>query len=207
MDYNKLIELRQKISQRMTELLDNDDFELSIKYLMGIHEYLFRGIYPDNGRFRKYNLNKDEEILNGKTVDYPDYHTVPTFLKFAFNDEINMNYSNLSTEDIIINIARFVAAVWQIHPFIEGNTRTTCVFTEKYLNHMGYKVNNNIFKEHAEYFRNTLVRASYHDEELNIKKDIRPLVRFLLEVVNNKEIVHEDLYIKELFNKKVKKRK
>ena len=72
---------------------------------------------------------------------------------------------------------------------------------------MGYKVNNDLFKEHAEYFRNTLVRASYHNEELNIKKDLNPLINFLMDVIMNKEIIYENLYIKELFNKKAKKRK
>ena len=207
MDYNKLIELRGKISVRMTELLSKDDFECSIRYLTGIHEYLFKGVYTGNGHFRKYNLNKDEDILNNETVDYPDYHTLPSFLKFAFNDELKIDYSKLSDREKIVNIAKFSAEIWQIHPFMEGNTRTTCIFMEKYLNSMGYKVNNDLFKEHAEYFRNTLVRASYHNEELNIKKDLNPLINFLMDVIMNKEIIYEDLYIKELFNKKTKKRK
>ena len=207
MDYNRLLELRAKISTRMGELLANDEFELSIRYFMGIHEYLFKGIYTGNGHFRKYNLNKDEDILNGETVDYPDYHTVPSFFKFAFNDELKVDYSKLSRDEIIRNVAKFSAEIWQIHPFMEGNTRTTCIFTEKYLNSLGYKVHNDLFKEHAEYFRNTLVRASYHNEELNIKKDLRPLINFLTDVIMKKEIIYEDLYVKELFDKKLKKRK
>ena len=207
MDYDKLIEQRRKISIRMQELLNKKDFELSIRYLTGIHEYLFKGIYNSNGHLRKYNLNKDEEILNGETVNYPDYHTVPAFLKFAFADESKIDYSKLSTGEKIINVARFAATIWQIHPFIEGNTRTTCIFTEKYLNYLGYKVNNDRFKDHAEYFRNTLVRASYYNEELNIKKDIKPLVNFLLNIIMKKEIVYEDLCVQKLFNKKTKKRK
>ncbi len=207
MDYNKLIELRGKISDRMHDLLKTQEFELSIRYYMSIHEYLFKGIYTGNGRFRKYNLNKEEEILNNESVDYPDYHTVPTFLKFAFNDEKKVNYDNVSTYEKIMNVSNFMATIWQIHPFMEGNTRTTCIFTEKYLNHLGFRVNNDVFKEHAEYFRNTLVRASYHNDELNIKKDPRPLINFLLDVVLEEEIKYEDLYVNELFNKKIKKRK
>ncbi len=201
MDYNKLMELRKKVSERIEILTKNNDFELSIRYLTHIHEELFKGIYHGNGSLRKYNLNKDEDILNGESVDYPDYNTVPSFLKFAFYDEKQINYKNLSTDEAAIKIAQFAHTIWNIHPFIEGNTRTTCVFIENYLNSLGYKVNNEIFKQNAEYFRNALVRASYKNEKLKIKKDIMPLERFFINVLNNQEVVEEDLYVYELFNK------
>ena len=207
MDYNKLMELRKKVSERIEILTKNNDFELSIRYLTHIHEELFKGIYHGNGSLRKYNLNKDEDILNGESVDYPDYNTVPSFLKFAFYDEKQINYKDLSTDEAAIRIAHFAYTIWNIHPFIEGNTRTTCVFIENYLNSLGYKVNNEIFKQNAEYFRNALVRASYKNEKLKIKKDIMPLERFFISVLNNQEVVEEDLYVYELFNKnKGKKR-
>ena len=44
MDYNKLIEYRAKIRDKMDSMLEDDDFELSIKYLTYIHESLFKGI-------------------------------------------------------------------------------------------------------------------------------------------------------------------
>ena len=201
MDYNKLMELRKKVSERIEILTKNNDFELSIRYLTHIHEELFKGIYHGNGSLRKYNLSKDEDILNGDSVDYPDYNTVPSFLKFAFYDEKQINYKNLSTDEAAIRIAHFAHTIWNIHPFIEGNTRTTCVFIENYLNSLGYKVNNEIFKQNAEYFRNALVRASYKNEKLKINKDIMPLERFFISVLNNQEVVEEDLYVYELFNK------
>lgn len=201
MDYNKLMELRKKVSERIEILTKDNNFELSIRYLTHIHEELFKGIYHGNGSLRKYNLNKDEDILNGDSVDYPDYNTVPSFLKFAFYDEKQINYKNLSTDEAAIRIAHFAHTIWNIHPFIEGNTRTTCVFIENYLNSLGYKVNNEIFKQNAEYFRNALVRASYKNEKLKIKKDIMPLERFFINVLNNQEVVEEDLYVYELFNK------
>ena len=206
MDYNKLLELRKKVSERIEELTSKDEFDLSIRYLTGIHEYLFKGIYHGNGGLRRYNLNKDEDILNEETVDYPDYHTVPSFLKFAIYDESQIKYNNLTVQEVACRIARFTVIIWQIHPFIEGNTRTTCVFIENYLNHLGYNVDNKVFKEHAEYFRNALVKASYKNEKLNITKDIQPLENFFLAVLNNEEIIEEDLYVEKLFAKKKTKK-
>ena len=111
MDYNKLIELRKKVSDRIELLTHEDKFDLSIRYLTHIHEVLFKGIFPTNGSFRKYNLNKDEDILNGEGVDYPDYNTVPSFLRFAFYDESKVNYHNLTNEEVAKHIAYFASVI------------------------------------------------------------------------------------------------
>ncbi|WP_303920736.1 Fic family protein [Treponema berlinense] len=55
-------------------------------------------------------------------------------------------------EEKIKHLARFIANIWQIHPFGEGNTRTTAVFTIKYLNSLGFKVNNEPFEKHSRSF-------------------------------------------------------
>ena len=133
MDYIKLIKQRENISMRINDMLASDDFDLSIRYLTTIHEILFKGILFENGHFRKDNLSKDEVILNGDTVKYPDYHTIVSYLKFTIFDEKKIDYDKLNIEDVIYNIANFTAKIWLIHPFYEGNTRTTCVFVEKYL--------------------------------------------------------------------------
>ncbi|WP_288179566.1 Fic family protein [Leyella stercorea] len=45
---------------------------------------------------------------------------------------------------MVRHITRFVSGLWQIHPFGEGNTRTTAVFTILYLHSIGFKVNNDL---------------------------------------------------------------
>ena len=75
----------------------------------------------------------------------------------------------------IEHIAKFVSGLLQIHPFGEGYTRTTAVFTIKYLRSIGFDVNNDIFAEHSWYFRNALVRANYK----NVRKGIESNSDFL----------------------------
>jgi fido (protein-threonine AMPylation protein) len=78
----------------------------------------------------------------------------------------------------IEHFATFIAGLWQIHPFAEGNTRTTAVFAIKYLRTIGVKVENDMFKEHSWYFRNALVRANYRNMAKGIDPDISYLVLF-----------------------------
>lgn len=113
----------------------------------------------------------------------------------------SFDYSKLDSSQIISHIAKFTSGVWQVHPFNEGNTRTTAVFIQKYLNSMGFDVNNEMFKEHSIYFRNALVRSNYG----NIPKGIYPtmdyLIKFFENLLENKNNIlkNDELYVMELF--------
>ena len=58
-----------------------------------------------------------------------------------------------------------------MHPFGEGNTRTTAVFTIKYLRSLGFAVDNDAFRDNAWYFRNALVRANFADYAHDVKRE------------------------------------
>lgn len=81
-------------------------------------------------------------------------------------------------EEMVKHISRFIANVWQVHPFGEGNTRTTAVFTIQYLKHLGFKVTNEVFANNSKYFRNALVRANYSNIQYGIKETTEYLERF-----------------------------
>ena len=84
-------------------------------------------------------------------------------------------------EEIAKHITFFVSRLWQIHAFGEGNTRTTAVFTIKYLRSLGFNADNRIFAENSWYFRNALVRANYN----NLKKGIHENPEFLEKFFRN----------------------
>ena len=67
----------------------------------------------------------------------------------------------------------------RIHPFGEGNTRTTAVFLIKYLRSFGFHIDNELFASHSWYFRNALVRANYYNREKGIDSDDSFLIAFL----------------------------
>ena len=67
----------------------------------------------------------------------------------------------------------------------EGDTRTTAVFFIKYLRTLGFDVTNDIFAEHAWYFRNALVRANYKDLKNGIYETTEFLEIFLRNLLLN----------------------
>lgn len=104
--------------------------------------------------------------------------------------EKNFSYKGLSWDEIAEHIAKFVSNLWQIHPFGEGNTRTTAVFTIKYLRSIGFDVNNDLFAKHSWYFRNALVRANYRNVRKNIEPDMSFLILFFRNLMMDE---HNDL--------------
>lgn len=168
------------VSQRITELLSRGAFHLSADMLVRIHSYLFQDLDPavyHPGDFKTERMVKQEEILNGDSVLYADPLTYEMSLRGAFAQEAAKSYGAFSVDEIE-SFCRMIAFLWQIHPFYEGNTRTVAVFSELYLNSLGFQVANDPFAEHARYYRDALVRAVYRNAPAEIFPDDSFLVFF-----------------------------
>ena len=189
------------VSMRIVELLSLDNFELSVDYLKYIHKYLFQDVYEFAGEFRKIDFSKHEKILNNDSVAYGDSKTLTESLEYDIRLEKDKNYKEISIVEVIQNITDFSSSIWQVHPFREGNTRTTAVFIEKYLISLRYNVDNSLFKDKSIYFRNALVRSNYFNNYLNIKEDKSYLIKFYenLLLSKNNNLHSEDLIVRELF--------
>ena len=167
-----------KVSARITELLQEQTFNFSPAQLTSIHRRLFEGIYKFAGRIRDYNITKQEWVLRGETVYYASADTISETLDYDMGQERNYSYDGKSIDEAISHLTRFCANLWQIHAFGEGNTRSTAVFMIKYLNTLGFKVTNDLFATNSWYFRNALVRANYSNLQEGITETTVFLERF-----------------------------
>ena len=175
------------VSIRTVKLLEKKEFKFSIDYLKKIHKSLFSDILKRNcvGIFRNYNISKNERVLSGNSVIYTDYREISECLNYDFEEEKKIDYAQLSKEGQVKRISKFTSAIWQVHPFIEGNTRTTAIFLIKYLKKLGFKLNEDIFIENSLYFRNALVLSNYSNRELKISNDFRFLTSFFIKLIVN----------------------
>ena len=167
-----------KVSARIAQILSEKSFNFSPSFLIAIHKRLFEGVFKHAGEIRKYDISKKEWVLNGDSVMYGASFELRMALDYDFEREREFSYSNLSMNEIVRHLAFFVSRLWQIHAFGEGNTRTTAVFTIKYLRSMGFKVGNDIFAKNSWYFRNALVRANYKNVDKKIKEEPEYLEKF-----------------------------
>ena len=184
-----------KVSVRITEILSEKAFNFSPTEMQNIHKRLFTGIYEEAGKYREYNFTKKEWILNDDTVTYSSYEAIKETIEYDFNQEKNFSYKDLSLDDSISHLSRFISNIWQVHPFCEGNTRTTAVFLIKYLRTFGFNVNDEIFADNSWYFRNALVRANYKNYEKNVFEDITFLEKFFYNLLTNTKYELKNRYM------------
>lgn len=168
------------VSQRIAELLARGAFFLSAEMLTRIHGYLFQDLDPSvyhPGEFKSERMIKQEEILNGDSVLYADPLTYDMSLRGAFASEAGKAYGAFGADELR-GFCHTIAFLWQIHPFYEGNTRTVAVFSELYLNYLGFDVANDPFENNSRYYRDALVRAMYRNAAAGIFPDDRFLIAF-----------------------------
>jgi fido (protein-threonine AMPylation protein) len=177
-DTENRTEEADKVSARIAQILGEKTFSFSPAEYLSIHRRLFQDIYSHAGKIRDCNITKQEWVLNGETVLYASAENLEATLEYDFRQEKQFSYRGLNLTETVLHITDFVSGLWQIHPFGEGNTRTTAVFAIKYLRTFGFDVNNSLFEEHSWYFRNALVRANFNNFTKNIHATKEYLLRF-----------------------------
>ncbi len=192
------------VSSRIAEILSETAFSFSPNEYIAIHRKLFQGIYKYAGKIRDYNITKKEWVLDGATVTYGSASELRATLEYDFLQEKSFSYKGLSMDEILHHLALFVAGLWQIHIFGEGNTRTTAVFFIKYLRTLGFSATNDIFAKNAWYFRNALVRANYTNLRKGINETTEYLELFLRNLLlnENNELLNRNLHISGLYEAK-----
>ena len=179
------------VSQRIAEVLARGSFALVDDMPRIIHRQLFRDLPAEVFRPGEYKLEplvKQEKILNGDSVLYADPTLVDASLRYLFDEERDAgDYGTALEGSNLSRFVRFIALIWQVHPFQEGNTRTTAVLAALYLRQLGFNVGNEPFEHHARYFRDALVRANYRNAAAGILPDSGFLQRFFDNLVNGAE--------------------
>jgi len=173
-------ELREadKVSARIIEVINDGGFDLSPSYFAALHALIFEDVLKFAGGFREVNIRKHEWVLKDDSVTYGDWKAIESSLDYAFDREKKFSYARKRKDRVIEHFSEFIATLWKIHPFREGNTRTTAVFAIKYLKELGYSATNNMFRENSWYFRNALVRACYENAAKGIARTFDPLEQF-----------------------------
>lgn len=180
-----------RVSEKIYQILAEPAFRLDYLSLKYYHKRLFADLEYDifrPGEFRTVNLTKKEPILGGATVEYQDFGLIEESLKYDFAEESEQKYVDMPEADLVARLAEFTSRIWQVHPFMEGNTRTTAVFIEKYLLNLGFQIDNEPFQKDALYFRDALVLANYNNYQTGIVADRSYLESFFRKLLFKGEL-------------------
>jgi len=144
----------------MTAIYNKRYDKFSADTLCDIHRTIFGQIYDWGGEYRTIMMTKSEDVLGGDTVRYAYPKEIKKQLTETMKEVGKLKRTGDNDRDIVFRLTRIIAAIWQTHPFREGNTRTVIVFAVLLAKSLGFEVDHELFKEHSSYVRNALVWAS-----------------------------------------------
>ena len=151
-------------------LIQSKAFDFS--YLLAIHKHIFVDIYEWAGAIRTIPIVKGERVLGGDTIRYSQPDDIEQDCAIVLNKLNDTDWSALGVYETAEVFAKFIAALWQVHPFREGNTRTVITFATQYAEAHGFRMDKTLLKECAAYVRDALVKASdgqYSDYKYLVK--------------------------------------
>lgn len=142
-------------------------YTYDVEHLVNIHKYLFGDIYEWAGAFRKENLYKSERVLSGGSAEYADYHEIEKRLEASLQEYEELDWIKTVKKGEVVS--EFLLALWSIHPFREGNTRTCITFLWHYLKGKGVDFQVALLRNNPMYVRDSLVMANYGQKEYLIR--------------------------------------
>jgi cell filamentation protein len=138
----------------------NHGQELDFNYVKFLHQHIFEDVYPFAGQTRTVQIYMAEMVLGGDTIRYSQPDEIEGHAGNVINKMNGINWRSLSLEDRSMEYTKNIAALWQVHPFREGNTRTTMTFASHFADRNGFPLDKQLFRENANFVRNALVKAS-----------------------------------------------
>ncbi len=137
--------------------LKNSSFQIeNIFDCLKIHDALFGELYEWAGQPRTIDIFKGESLLDGRSIDYVFASYINQALLDLQKEFEAVEWQNLVATEKIEKICYFVSEFWHIHPFREGNTRTSAMMLYFLIKKAGLHVNIDFLSKNGKYFRNAL---------------------------------------------------
>ena len=145
-------------SLRLRELAQNAiEGNYGVRHYLAFHRYIFQDLYDWAGVPRKMNIVKEEPALGGLSVEYSDYPDIRQHLSSVLGAMRKRPWSRYDLEKLTKWFSHDLAALWKIHAFREGNTRTTIHFCCQFADDHGFSIDRRLFEENSHYVRTALV--------------------------------------------------
>lgn len=142
--------LKEITYQPLEEKYNTDHF-------LRIHEYIFQDLYDWAGCPCTISIYKEEDVLGGLSIEYSDPFDIVNELHHVLSEMRSKNWNEMTKEMLTKEFCSSLAKLWKIHPFREGNTRTTITFCCQYLDNIGINISRELFENNARYVRTALV--------------------------------------------------
>ena len=117
------------------------------EYIRNIHRHIFEDIFDWAGEFRTVPVYKTEIVIPGLSLEYSAPKNIEKDLNVVLEELNSTNWSGKNIDEITAQFTDQLARIWRVHPFRDGNTRTTLAFAENYSREHGFSMDIGILLE------------------------------------------------------------
>ena len=134
--FAKLIDIGESFKQKY-----------DVEYIKSIHRHIFEDIFDWAGEFRTVPVYKTEIVIPGLSLEYSAPKNIEKDLNSILEELNSINWSGKNIDEITAQFTEQLARIWRVHPFRDGNTRTTLAFAENYSREHGFSMDIGILLE------------------------------------------------------------
>jgi len=193
--------LKNKLGLKDGDLLDKAEIEFSCNaihnlltsplrgnfdfvHLCQFHAHIFGDVYEWAGQPRSVPIEKQEAILGYMSIEYAKPQNIAAEANTILQQINSVEWEMLAIDQQADKLSTFFAELWKIHPFREGNTRTTVTFICQFAESKGLTLNRELFEQNAAYVRSALVAATavFSDGDFRKPEHLVRIVRDSLEL-------------------------
>ena len=167
-------------STRLKEIMEHPikgNFDLDHLYRM--HNYIFQDLYDWAGQPRIINIEKSEPVLGGISIEYSDFKDIKFIASSVLSKMEEVDWGKFSLDEKAESLSKYMAELWKVHIFREGNTRTIVTFICQYADSKGFVLDTELFEQNRAYVRSALVAASAVFKGLGDKSKPQYLVKIV----------------------------
>lgn len=171
-------------SIRLAELVTGESVSrFDFAALCDVHHYIFQDIYEWAGEIRVINIEKSEPALGGISIQYSDCLDIVKDAAFILDQMNHCTWEKVPIDEVAKIFAEYLAELWKVHPYREGNTRTIITFCSQFIESKGFYIDSVLFTDHAQYMRTALVAANALFSDLGDKRKPEYLQKIVLDAL------------------------
>jgi len=111
-----------------------------INLIKSIHKHIFKDIFEWAGEFRTIPMYKQELVIPGMSLEYSMPENIEEELTKRLEEINSFDWKNKGIDEITKNFTKYLAQIWRVHPFRDGNTRTTLTFANIFAKQHGFEM-------------------------------------------------------------------
>lgn len=132
-DYNTLNSAERDITfSKFLNVQETFRTKFDVSYIKAIHKHIFEDIFDWAGEFREVPIYKQEVVIPGLSLNYTVPKNIEKELSNCLEKFNSTNWATLTLEQKSSTFTKYLTELWAIHPFRDGNTRTTLTFAAQF---------------------------------------------------------------------------